>query len=138
MERKEEKPSEVIVNFLDWLKQCQTDYEASKAIVNEEDMKQQDFWHMLEFEEKSEARSKTATIIHKSRVRRREAKNQVELLEKVVQFSRNERSKQFFQTLKTLVRDQRIEEERLSGKRTYNPRTSVWNTLCEEKRGDGS
>ena len=122
----EKKPSEVIEDFIEWAKSCSAEYEASKAIVAEEDAKWQDFLHALEFQDDSKERAKIATIIHRSRERRREAKDKTELLEKTVVFLRLEHTKLFLKSLKALVQNQKREEERLAGDRTYIPRTSVW------------
>ena len=122
----EKKPSEVIEEFLDWAKSCSIEYEASKAIVAEEDAKWQDFLHALEFQGDAKERAKIATIIHRSREHRREAKDKMELLEKTVAFLRREQTKLFLKSLRVLAQDQKREEERLAGDRTYIPRTSVW------------
>lgn len=122
----EKKPSEVIEDFIEWAKSCSAEYEASKAIVAEEDAKWQDFLHALEFQGDAKERAKIATIIHRSRERRREAKDRMELLEKPVAFLRREQTKLFLKSLRVLAQDQKREEERLAGDRTYIPRTSVW------------
>lgn len=130
----EKKPSEVIQGFVDYLKKIQDDYETAKAQVSAEEAKQQDFWHLLEFDMDSKSRAKTATVIHESRLRRRKAKNQMELLENVVLFARSERTKMFVQTIKPMLRQQISEEERLERDREYKPRTYIWDEL--KKDGD--
>ena len=120
------KPSEVIQEFLDYLKSLSEEYEDCKAVIAEEDAKKQDFLHALEFQMNNKERSKIATIIHLSRLRRRTAKDKTEMLENVVQFFRKEQSKLFIKTLKIMLANQQKEEERLEGERTYIPRTSVW------------
>lgn len=136
---KDKKPSEVIQGFLDYLKSCQEEYETAKNQVWEEEAKHQDFWHLLEFDMDSKSRAKTATAIHESRIRRRKAKNQMELLENVVQFSRNERTKMFIQSAKTLIRQQMMEEERLENDKEYKPRTYVWSELKKDgDKGNGN
>ena len=52
-----ENPSEVLSEFLATLKSYQEEYEAAKATVQEEEAKQQDFWHALEFEQNNKQRS---------------------------------------------------------------------------------
>ena len=120
-----ENPSEVLSEFLATIKSYQEEYEAAKAIVQEEEAKQQDFWHALEFEQNNKQRSKIATTIHKSRVRRREAKDRMQMLEKVVQFARREQTKLLFREIKGLVKEQTAIEERLHSKREWKPRTDA-------------
>ena len=132
---KDKKPSQVIQEFIDYLKNCQDAYEEAKSQVWEEESKHQDFWHLLEFDMDSKSRAKTATVIHESRLRRRKAKNQMELLENVVQFSRQERTKMFIQTARSMLRQQIAEEERLENQREYKPRTYIWDEL-KKKDGD--
>lgn len=122
----DKKPSEIIQDFIEQLKAWSDEYDACKAIVSEEDGKIQDFLHGLEFQDAAKERSKIATIIHISRERRRIAKDRMELLDRVVMFFRKEQTKLFMKTLKILIADQQREEVRKAGKRTYTPRTSVW------------
>lgn len=122
----EKKPSEVLQEFVDWLKQCQDEYEGSKAIIREEEAKEVDFFHAIEFETKSKQRSKITTIFHNSLVRRRVAKDRMQILEKVVLFSRKENSKLFFRELKRIIKEQEAEEERIFGEREYKPRTDAF------------
>ena len=133
----EKKPSEILSEFITWLKTCSEDYESCRTIVNEEDAKWQDFLHALEFQGDAKERAKIATIIHRSRERRREAKDRMELLEKPVTFLRREQTKLFLKSLRVLAQDQRREEERLAGDRTYIPRTSVWSEFqpCPLSKG---
>ena len=126
MDMDEKKPSEILSEFITWLKACSEEYESCKTLVSEEDAKWQDFLHALEFQGDSKERAKIATIIHKSREKRREAKDRMELLEKTVLFFRREQTKQFMRSVKTLIQDQEREELRLAEERTYIPRTAVW------------
>jgi len=122
---REKLPSEALQDFLTWMKACQDEYEASKAIVQEEESKHQDFWHALELEPKAEKRSRIATVIHNSRVRRREAKDKMQMLERVVLFARKEQTKLLFRELKKLIKEQAAEEARIYGEREYKPRTDA-------------
>ena len=52
-------PSEVLDEFLAWAEECQQDYNSAKSIIAEEELKEQDFWHLgsLKFKEELEKRS---------------------------------------------------------------------------------
>ena len=137
--RNGDKPSKVLADFVEYLKSCQDLYETSKSIVKEEDLKEQDFFHALEFEDKCEVRSRTSTMIHKSRKARRQAKNDMEMVEKIVTFCRKEQTKLFVKQLKQLSAEQKSEEERLNGERIYKPRSSVWKEIQgNQKEGDSN
>ena len=134
-----ELPSETLGKVLTWIKEWTDAYETCKAVIAEEDAKEQDFLHALEFQDNNKERSKIATVVHASRKRRREAKNQMEMLETVVQFFRREQTKLFIKSLKAMLVTQQKEEERLNSDRIYIPRTAAWNDLHTPARGgDGN
>ena len=121
---KEKYPSEIVGEFLEWLKKCQTIYDNATYIVNFEEEKEQDFLHALEFETSSKKRNKIATAMHESRVKRREAKERIARYGKLVKFIRLEQSKKFLGQLKGLVKEIKTEEDSLMKTgRTYHPRT---------------
>ncbi len=130
-------PSEVIKDILDWVSECQTDYDTAKAIIAEEESKQQDFWHLLEFNDKCEDRSKISTVIHKSRLRRRRYKNEMELLEPLVTFLRKEQTKLLLKGFKTLIPTLERQEQRMrEPEKVYKPRSSVYAEICREIFGE--
>lgn len=130
-------PSEVLKEVLDWVNECQTEYDTAKAIIAEEESKQQDFWHLLEFNDRCEDRSKISTVIHKSRLRRRHYKNEMELLEPLITFLRREQTKLLLKGFKTLIPTLERQEQRIAEpKKEYRPRSSVYAEICREIFGE--
>lgn len=123
----EKKPSEIIQDFLDYLENCRAECKQAQADVAQEDIKKQDFLHALEFEGSCKKRSKIATQAHLSRKRRREAKDRVLELEKVVAFMNSERNKPLLKALRGLAKEQKAVEDYLSSERTYKPRAGDGN-----------
>lgn len=124
MKRKyiEPKPSEVIKGFLDYLSSCQKEYQTACTEMFAEDKKHQDFVHAIEFENNSKERSKIATQFNISRNRRRAAKDRSLEFERVAKFYTDKANKPFIDKLRSMVKDQKKEEEWLESERTYNPR----------------
>lgn len=122
----DKKASEVLEEFLQWALECQTDYDTCKGIIAEEEKKEQDFWHLLEFTGKCEDRSRIATIIHESRIRRRKYKNQMEVLEPLVQYLRREQTKLLLRGFKTVTNTVKTQELRMESEKEYNPKTSIY------------
>jgi hypothetical protein len=116
------KPSEVIKAFLDYLADCQKEYHASCTEMFAEDKKHQDFVHAIEFENNSKERSKIATQFNISRNKRRAAKDRSLELERVAKFYSDKGNKPFIDKLRSMVKEQKKEEEWLEGERTYYPR----------------
>lgn len=115
-------PSEQISEFLDFLKECQTEYEECVQEVWKHDKKQQDQLHDLEFASNYDERNKIATRIHKERVERREYKDRTEMVIKIAKFCSDTQNKPLLKRLKLLLEEQRKTEEFLLGERHYNRR----------------
>ena len=121
---KDRKGSEVVGAFLDWLKWAEELQKASWDIVVEEDAKNQDFFHELEFETKSEKRSLIATRLHKSRVRRREAKDTSKKLKPVTDYVREATARSHIKHLKKMAGDLKAAEDYVYSERVYKPRST--------------
>lgn len=118
----EPKPSDVIKDFLDYLVTCQKEYQAACTEMFAEDKKHQDFVHAIEFESNAKERSKIATQFNISRNRRRKAKDRSLEFERAAKFYTDKANKPFFDKLRSMVKDQKKEEEWLVSERTYYPR----------------
>lgn len=123
----EPKPSDVIKNFLDYLVTCQKEYQAACTEMFAEDKKVQDFLHAIEFENNCKERNKITTRWHISRNRRRSAKDRSLELERVAKFYTDKANKPFIDKLRSMVRDQKKEEEWLVSDRVYKQRGSEVN-----------
>ena len=121
--------SEVVEAFLDWLKWAEELQKASWEIVLEEDAKNQDFFHEMEFEQKCEKRSLIATRMHESRVRRRKAKDTSKMLKPVVDYIKEATARSHIKHLKKMAGDMKAAEDFVNGEREYKPRSS-------KERGD--
>ena len=116
------KPSEVIKDFLDYLVNSQKEYQAACTEMFAEDKKVQDFLHAIEFEKDSKVRSKISTKFHISRNFRRAAKDRSLQLERVAKFYSDKANKPFIDKLRSMVQDQKKEEEWIESERVYYPR----------------
>ena len=127
MKKQEKNPSDVLSEFLDFLESCQKEYERAKEDVANEDAKKQDFLHAIEFERNCKERSKISTKLHISRCRRRDGKDRMMRLEKIVSFAGSEKNKPFLRTMRGLIKEQVKTEQYLDGERIYKPRGSDCN-----------
>lgn len=119
---KNPKPSERIEDFLNWLESSVAEYEEAYAIAGEEDKKVQDFLHAMEFADIKKERDKVATKLHRSRKRRRMAKDKVLELEKIYAFYKDQSNRPMLKKLKVIVQNQKKTEEYLASERIYKPR----------------
>lgn len=118
----EMKPSEVMQNFLDYMKGCQREYQICIVEVHKHDKRVQDFLHSLEFAENRQERNRIATQVSQSRKDRRKLKDRMQLLEECAKLFGDKSNKQFFDRLQSLIEKQRREEEFLESERIYKPR----------------
>ena len=116
------KPSEVLKEFLDYMKDCQKEYQICMVEVHKHDKRVQDFLHGLEFAENRQERNRIATQVSQSRKERRRIKDRMQLLEGCARFYGDKSNKQFFDRMQDLVRKQKKEEEFLESDRIYKPR----------------
>ena len=115
--------SEVVEAFLDWLKWAEELQKASWEIVLEEDAKNQDFFHEMEFEQKCEKRSLIATRLHESRVRRRKAKDTSKKLKPVSDYIKEATARSHIKHLKKMAGDMKAAEDFVNSEREYKPRS---------------
>lgn len=116
------KPSEIIDEFLNFLKYCDKEYKDCVTQVYKYDRMNQDFLHDIEFAHNYDERYKIATRVHKQRNDRRAMKDRVEFVEKVAKFYSDKQNKQFIDRLKNLLADQKKAEEYVLNERHYNRR----------------
>ena len=116
------KPSEIIDEFLNFLKYCDKEYKDCVTQVYKYDRMNQDFLHDIEFAHNYDKRCKIATRVHKQRNDRRAMKDRVEFVEKVAKFYADKQNKQFIDRLKNLLTDQKKAEEYVLNERHYNRR----------------
>lgn len=95
--QKEKKPSEIIQEFLEFLKYCDKEY---KDCV---------------------------TQVYKQRNDRRAMKDRVEFVEKVAKFCADRQNKQFIDRLKSLLAQQERAEQYVLSERHYNRRGEIAN-----------
>ncbi len=119
----EMKPSEVMQNFLDYMKSCQREYQICMVEVHKHDKRVQDFLHGLEFAGNQQERNKIATQVSRSRKERRKLKDCMQLLEGCARLFGDKSNKHFFDRLQNLIEKQRREEDFLESDRVYKPRT---------------
>lgn len=118
----ERKPSEVFKEFLDYMKDCQKEYQICMVEVHKHDKRVLDFLHGLEFAENRQERNRIATQVSQSRKDRRRLKDRMQLLEGCARFYGDKSNKQFFDRMQSLVERQKKEEEFLESDRVYKPR----------------
>lgn len=97
------KPSEQINDFLEFLETAKEEYENAFEKVGEEDRKVQTFLHDTEFAPNRNERNKIATRLQKSRKKRREAKDIVQLHENLYKFYLDRSNQNFIKALKKVA-----------------------------------
>lgn len=115
-------PSEVIQDFLNAIRQWETDYQIAFDAVGLEDKRLQDLLHEIELSENAKAKNRAATKLKNSRNARRESKDKVLMLENIVQFFNDPQNRKVLNQLEQLLGRQRKQEKMLSSERTYRPR----------------
>lgn len=121
-EDKNRRPSEVINDFLDYLYWVKSEQESAWAIVETEDAKIQDYLHKLEFCNDCGERSRIATEWHKSRVKRRAAKDKAKEYSEIYKFLADTKNKWVINAIKKLAGDQKHEEDYVRSERKYTNR----------------
>lgn len=124
MKRKKEA-SEALSEFLDFLDECERQYQTARDAVGLEDRRLQDLLHELEFAQDKAERNRVATKFQRSRRERRRQKDEVQRLELIVNFFNEQNHKNTVKKMRQLLGRQRKEEEFLGGKRTYKPRVKA-------------
>lgn len=117
--------SEVLSGFLDFLDECERQYQTARDAVGLEDRRLQDLLHELEFAQDKAERNRVATKFQRSRRERRKQKDEVQRLELIVNFFNEQNHKNTVKKMRQLLGRQRKEEEFLKGKRVYKPRVKA-------------
>ena len=117
--------SEVLSGFLDFLDECERQYQTARDAVGLEDRRLQDLLHELEFAQDKAERNRVATKFQRSRRERRRQKDEVQRLELIVNFFGEQNHKNTVKKMRQLLGRQRKEEEFLRGKRVYKPRVKA-------------
>ena len=117
--------SEVLSGFLDFLDECERQYQTARDAVGLEDRRLQDLLHELEFAQDKAERNRVATKFQRSRRERRRQKDEVQSLELIVNFFNEQNHKNTVKKMRQLLGRQRKEEEFLKGKRVYKPRVKA-------------
>ena len=117
--------SEVLSGFLDFLDECERQYQTARDAVGLEDRRMQDLLHELEFAQDKAERNRVATKFQRSRRERRRQKDEVQRLELIVNFFNEQNHKNTVKKMRQLLGRQRKEEEFLKGKRVYKPRVKA-------------
>ena len=117
--------SEVLSGFLDFLDECERQYQTARDAVGLEDRRLQDLLHELEFAQDKAERNRVATKFQRSRRERRRQNDEVQRLELIVNFFNEQNHKNTVKKMRQLLGRQRKEEEFLRGKRVYKPRVKA-------------
>ena len=113
--------SENISQFLNFIEQAKTDYQASIDGVKTEEKRQEDLLHEIEFCTSANERSRLATKLHKCREARRKYKDVQEETSWVVSFVTDPANKKTFDKMKQLLGNVR-KAEKYHENRVYVPR----------------
>ena len=121
-EKNEKEASEVLSDFLKFIRRCEDDCQAARESVGVEDKRLQDLLHEMEFADGENAKRRAATKLQQSRRERRRQKDEVQRLEPIVNFFGELNHKNTLKKMEQLLGRQRKVEEYLNGERVYYPR----------------
>ena len=119
---KEMNASDVFRSFLDWLTDMDELQKRSWDTVVNEDEKIQDFLHEFEFEGNNKKRTPIGTRLHKSRVKRREAKDRVKLYKPITDFVKEATTRNLIKLMRKTMGELKAAEEFVYSERVYKPR----------------
>lgn len=125
------KHSEHLSGFLDFLRNCQTEYNIAEMQQEESNNATQDLLHRLELEEDGyHDLAKISKVMKQVRKDRRVAKDTIQKLQPIVDWTKgNQKTIHDLERLLGTVRDQ---ENKTSG-RFYNPKTDIIDKVFEKK-----
>ena len=86
-EKNEKEASEVLSDFLKFVRRCEDDYQAAREAVGVEDKRLQDLLHEMEFADGENAKRRAATKLQQSRRERRRQKDEVQRLEPIMRYT---------------------------------------------------
>ena len=116
---KEQKPSEVIEEFLTFLEKANSEHIKCVQTVEFCGKKNIDYLHDMEFAKDKGERNRIATKIHKNQKARRASKDRALELEKSAAFFVDKCNKPFIGQLKRLLKEQKDREAYLEKDREY-------------------
>lgn len=119
IELKEQKPSEVIEDFLSFLENANKEHIECEQTVEICNKRNIDYLHDMEFAKDKGERNRIATKIHDNQIQRRNAKDRALELEKVAVFFTDKANKPFIGQLKRLLKEQKDRENYLSNDLEY-------------------
>ena len=115
-------PAAELEHFLKFVETCKEEHGSSYAIMQQEEMKVQDFLHAIEFAQDKKERNRIATQLQASRRNRRKHKDIVIKNELIVNFFDDPKNREIISKMQKLLHRQRSEENYLFGDRSYTPR----------------
>lgn len=117
----ERKPSEIIQDFIDLLKESQDRYDEAMAECEKLDSpeKARQWAHKFEFADNKQERNKLATAYRNERKLRRQHKDVVDLYKRIHDFASSENNKAVLKRLNGMLGMQKHNEEYLSSDREY-------------------
>lgn len=121
-EKNDKEASEVLSDFLKFIRRCEDDYQAAREAVGVEDKRLQDLLHEMGFADGENAKRRAATKLQQSRRERRRQKDEVQGLEPIMNFFDELNHKNTLKKMEQLLGRQRKVEEYLNGERVYYPR----------------
>lgn len=118
---KERKPSEIIGDFLDLLKESQERYDKAQAECEDLDSAERarKWAHKFEFASNKQERNRLGTAFQNERRLRRKYKDIVDLYKTVRDFASSENNKAVLKRLNGMLNIQKHQEEYLDSKREY-------------------
>ena len=116
---KEQKPSEIIEEFLIFLEESSKEHIKCEQTVDLCGKRNIDYLHDMEFAKDKGERNRIATRIHRNQVQRRTAKDRALELEKPAAFFTDKNNKAFIGQLKRLLKEQKDREAYLAKDREY-------------------
>lgn len=119
--QKERKPSEIIQDFIDLLKDSQSQYDDAKKKLEELDSHDRNiYWaHKFEFAKDKAERNRLATAYQTERKRRRRYKDIADLHKAVSDFASAENNKIVLKRLNGMLNIQKAHEQYLESDRHY-------------------
>ena len=126
----EDKPSEHIKNFLDYIRLCNEEYSLNDSVVQEMDRQTQNILHKIELEKISyHEHARLNKELAEVRKHRRKAKDKVIVFKPIAEYA--ESNKNFLNSLSQLLGVVRKEEKRLEN-RTYFPKSEKYRNNEQE------
>lgn len=121
MQKTEKKPSDILLEFVDFLEEVKSQYETAKKKCEEYDSADRLIYWAHKFEmamDKSE-RNKLATAYQNERRERRKYKDICDTYVKIYNFITSDNNKSTLKRMKGIIHIQKKEEDYVTGERAY-------------------